>query len=221
MAVWLKHVITARVRTSRARPATQRAPPAARAGRAPRSGTTGPGGGGGSVPAVPSVRPSPPSRCLSRARLPTWKNPPRSPEPPRVCPATQPGHPLAPQNKAPGPSPGRAAPHPTPPRPAEDGGEAPGRVVPPFGLRYPPASGPGRARRPGVRSPSLVSSTQPRSPTERGALSVLDRSLVTLIALGRLIDTTGVKRTLEITNKRANYHVDLERASLKIYPLHI
>lgn len=43
----------------------------------------------------------------------------------------------------------------------------------------------------------------------------MDRSLVTLIALGRLIETIGVKRTLEITNKRANYHVDLERASLQ------
>lgn len=52
-------------------------------------------------------------------------------------------------------------------------------------------------------------------------LALLDRSLVTLIAQGRLIETIGVKRTLEITNIRANYHVDVERASLKIYPLHV
>ena len=32
------------------------------------------------------------------------------------------------------------------------------------------------------------------------------------------MDTPGVKRTLEITNKRANYHVGSERASLQIYP---
>lgn len=44
-------------------------------------------------------------------------------------------------------------------------------------------------------------------------MGALDRSLVTLIALGRLIETIGAKRTLEITNRRANYHVDLERAS--------
>lgn len=51
---------------------------------------------------------------------------------------------------------------------------------------------------------------------EEGApISVLDRSLVTLIALGRLIETMEVKRTLEITNKRANYHVGSERASLE------
>lgn len=43
-------------------------------------------------------------------------------------------------------------------------------------------------------------------------MGALDRSLVTLIALGRLIETIGVKRTLEITtNRRANYHADLEK----------
>lgn len=117
-----------------------------------------------------------------------------------------PGHPIAPQNKT--------------------------RSFPPPGGQWWPAGRyrdratvrltvPDRASPPRRAVAFPVSSTLPRSPTERGALCILDRSLVTLIALGRLIDTTGVKRTLEITNKRANYHVDLERASLKIYPLHI
>lgn len=101
------------------------------------------------------------------------------------------------------------------------------RHLAPVTLGAPPAAaGQGRPGRGGIGRLPLLQSPTPatvggRSRTERGALSVLDRSLVTLIALGRLIDTTGVKRTLEITNKRANYHVDLERASLKIYPLHI
>lgn len=99
------------------------------------------------------------------------------------------------------------------------------RAVLPFGFAVP--ASPGRAAtfpfhthtNPSRRSTPVL--FRGLRPTKRGALSVLDRSLVTLIALGRLIDTTGVKRTLEITNKRANYHVDLERASLKIYPVHI
>lgn len=40
---------------------------------------------------------------------------------------------------------------------------------------------------------------------------------MTLIALGRQIETIAVKRTLEITNIKANYHVAVERASLKIH----
>lgn len=79
-----------------------------------------------------------------------------------------------------------------------------------------------------LRPPSLLSAAPSRYPGRaragragRGGPCVLDRWLVTLIALGRLIDTTGVKRTLEITNKRANYRAGLERASLKIYPSHI
>lgn len=51
--------------------------------------------------------------------------------------------------------------------------------------------------------------------------SLLDRSLVTLRAQGRLIETIEAKRTLEITNIRSNYHADAERASLKIHPQRI
>lgn len=71
------------------------------------------------------------------------------------------------------------------------------------------------------REPSGSVLTRAPQPRPEGAPAVLDRWHVTLIALGGLIDTPGVKRTLEITNKRANYHVGLERASLKIYPLHV
>lgn len=44
------------------------------------------------------------------------------------------------------------------------------------------------------RSPSLMGYSRCM---ERWGALVLDRSLVTLIALGRLIETIGVKRTLE------------------------
>lgn len=71
------------------------------------------------------------------------------------------------------------------------------------------------------REPSGSVLARAPQPRPEGAPAVLDRWLVTLIALGGLIDTPGVKRTLEITNKRANYHVGSERASLKIYPLHV